>query len=80
MNEIAIRCDGYTFDFSLDSQLTELIAKRENEETTLVAWCDTQRQMHSPQCLHCEMKGSQVERFMDVIKEDDCASLLIRTH
>jgi hypothetical protein len=44
-------------DFELARQISALIAGRGHDEYTLVSWCDSLRGVHSPQCLHCEIKG-----------------------
>jgi hypothetical protein len=57
LRKVAVRIDGEETDFLLARQIGELIARRGNEDTTLVAWNDNLRNVHSPQCLHCEIKG-----------------------
>ena len=57
LKEIAVQIAGDEVDLLLARQIGELIARRGNEETTLVAWNDSLRNVHSPQCLHCEIKG-----------------------
>lgn len=57
MEHIDIRIDGLVPDFELARQIGETVAARDNDETTLVSWCDSLRGVHSPQCLHCEIKG-----------------------
>jgi hypothetical protein len=57
MQQIALDIQGETLDFLLARCLGECIARRENEETTLICWFDGIRKIHSPQCLHCEIKG-----------------------
>jgi len=57
MRRITITLQGEPLDLELARKISEVIASRENEETTLVSWCDSVRRIHSPQCLHCEIKG-----------------------
>lgn len=57
LKHISILIDGVDVDFLLARHIGEEIAKRENQETTLVSWQDKQRNVHSPQCLHCEIRG-----------------------
>jgi hypothetical protein len=54
---VAVHIDGEAMDFHLARQIGELLARRGNEDATLVAWNDNLRKVHSPQCLHCEIKG-----------------------
>ena len=57
MKQINMVFDGVVVDFVFARAIGDLIAGRENEQTTLVSWCDRLRQIHSPQCLHCEING-----------------------
>ncbi len=57
MRRITMTLEGEPLDLELARKISEVIASRENEETTLVSWCDSVRHTHSPQCLHCEIKG-----------------------
>ena len=57
MQHIDIRIDGLAPDFELARQIGALIAGRDHDEYTLVSWCDARRGVHSPQCLHCEIRG-----------------------
>ncbi len=57
MRRITITLQGEPLDLELARKIGEVIASRENEETTLVSWCDSVRNIHSPQCLQCEIKG-----------------------
>lgn len=57
MRRITITLQGEPLDLELARKIGEVISSRENEETTLVSWCDSVRHIHSPQCLHCEIKG-----------------------
>ena len=57
MEHIRITLEGMDLDFAAVRQFTEILALRENEFATLVAWNDRERNTHSPQCLKCEIKG-----------------------
>jgi len=57
MQHIALNVDGLVLDFSLARRLGDCLAGRENEDYTLISWFDRTRNIHSPQCLHCEIKG-----------------------
>ena len=57
MQSVFITLSGYTVDFEQAKQIAELLALRDNEFATLVSWNDREKNIHSPQCLHCEIKG-----------------------
>lgn len=57
MRQITMEIQGETLDFALARQLGDCLAGKENEDFTLVSWFDRTRDLHSPQCLHCEIKG-----------------------
>ena len=57
MQRLEITIDGYPVDFELARTIATILAERENAETTLVSWNDRTRNIHSPQCLQCEIKG-----------------------
>ncbi|BCO09023.1 hypothetical protein GF1_13990 [Desulfolithobacter dissulfuricans] len=57
MERVDITINGYAMDFDTARQIAALLASRDNEYTTLVAWNDRERNIHSPQCLKCEIKG-----------------------
>lgn len=57
MRRISLELHGEPMDLSLAQAIGEAIARRENEDPSLVSWCDNIRHVHSPQCLHCEIKG-----------------------
>ncbi|WP_448873327.1 AF1514 family protein [Desulfobulbus propionicus] len=57
MQHITMDIQGEILDFELARCLGDCLARRENEETTLICWCDELRNIHSPQSLHCEIKG-----------------------
>ncbi|MDD2467710.1 MAG: AF1514 family protein [Desulfobulbus sp.] len=59
MRKIAMEIQREFLDFSLARSLGDCLAARENEEFTLICWFDSLRKIHSPQCLHCEIKGEQ---------------------
>jgi len=57
MQQITIEIDGESVDFPLARKLGDCIAGKEGDDFTLVSWFDRNRNLHSPQCLHCEIKG-----------------------
>lgn len=57
MERISLDIQGASLDFSLARCLGDCIARRDNEEATLVCWFDGLRNTHSPQCLQCERQG-----------------------
>lgn len=57
MRRITMEIQGEPLDFTLARSLGDCLAGRENEECTLISWFDAMRDIHSPQCLHCEIKG-----------------------
>lgn len=57
MRVITVELQGEPVDLELARSIGEAIASRDNKETTLVSWFDSVRHIHSPQCLHCEIKG-----------------------
>ena len=57
MQRVDIRSAGLTIDFSLARRIGDLIAERDNDQATLISWCDAGRGVHSPQGLLCEIKG-----------------------
>lgn len=57
MRQITIEIKGEPVDFLVARSMGDCLARRENEETTLISWFDGPRNIHSPQCLHCEIKG-----------------------
>ncbi len=57
MEHIDISIDGLVIDFKLARGIGDLIAARGNDQATLVSWRDAIRGLHSPPCLHCEIKG-----------------------
>ncbi len=57
MQAVEIQVSGYTVDFDQAREMARLLAERDNEFATLVAWNDREKNVHSPQCLKCEIKG-----------------------
>jgi hypothetical protein len=58
MREVTVDITGYGIKFEQAKQIAELLALRDNEMATLVSWNDRERDIHSPQCLQCEIKGA----------------------
>lgn len=57
MEPVVFTISGYAISFEQARQTAELMALRDNEFATLVSWCDRKKNVHSPQCLKCEIKG-----------------------
>lgn len=57
MINITVQLEGCPVDFTLARKIAETIALQEHSETTLIAWSDTERAMHSPQGVRCEIHG-----------------------
>ena len=58
MQPVDITIENYKLTFDQAKAVAELLALQENEFATLVSWNDRERDIHSPQCLHCEIKGA----------------------
>ncbi|MBM9613587.1 AF1514 family protein [Desulfobulbus rhabdoformis] len=57
MEKIHITLEGASLNFDLAKLLGDALAGQDDTDFTLVSWNDSQRDIHSPQCLHCEIKG-----------------------
>ena len=57
MKNIQITIKGMETDFDIVRRMTEILALQGNEFATLVSWNDRDKDVHSPQCLKCEIKG-----------------------
>ncbi len=57
MERVEITVSGYRLDFEQARTFARMLAERDDEMTTLVSWNDRIRDIHSPQCLQCEIKG-----------------------
>ncbi len=57
MQAISINITGCSVQFDTARAMAELLALPGNDFATLVAWNDKKGNIHSPQCLHCEIKG-----------------------
>jgi len=57
MEDVRITLEGMDIDFDTLRKMTDVLALRDNEFATLVSWNDRERNVHSPQCLKCEIKG-----------------------
>ncbi|MGD9950356.1 MAG: AF1514 family protein [Desulfobulbus sp.] len=57
MRRITMEIQGESLDFPLARKIGDCLAGRGNEDFTLISWFDSVRNIHSPQCLHCEIKG-----------------------
>jgi len=57
MQRIEIDIRGFEVNFDLAREMARLVAEQENDMATLVSWNDAVRDIHSPQCLQCEIKG-----------------------
>ena len=58
MQNINIRVLGYEIDFGQARAMAEVLASKENDFATLISWNDKKKDIHSPQCLQCEIKGA----------------------
>ncbi len=57
MKDILIAITGADLDFDLARGMARIIALQANGETDCLAWSDAYREMHSPGCVQCEIKG-----------------------
>jgi len=57
MQRVDIEIRGYAVGFDLARAMARQLAEEENEMATLVSWNDAERDIHSPQCLQCEIDG-----------------------
>jgi hypothetical protein len=57
MQRVEIQINGYEISFDQAREIARLLAEEDNDMATLVAWNDRERNIHSPQSLHCEIKG-----------------------
>ncbi len=57
MERVDIHISGYPVGFELARDIARLLAEEKNAMATLVSWNDAKRDIHSPQCLQCEIKG-----------------------
>jgi hypothetical protein len=57
MQAVDIRISGHEISFDQAREIARLLAEEDNDMATLVAWNDKDRNVHSPQCLQCEIKG-----------------------
>ena len=57
MERVDIHISGYPVSFDLARDIARLLAEEKNDMATLVSWNDAERDIHSPQCLQCEIKG-----------------------
>ncbi len=59
MLRISISIQGMEVDFDLAGAMAKLAALRQEQDTMLISWNDRCRDIHSPSCLKCEIKGEQ---------------------
>jgi len=57
MRFLNLETNGSGLDFETARRRAAALAADENTETMLISWADRERQIHSPQCLKCEIKG-----------------------
>lgn len=57
MKSVSLQISNEPVDFDLAKQMAELLALKTNEFSMLISWNDKEKNIHSPQCLHCEIKG-----------------------
>lgn len=58
MQKIKISVEGIVLDFDHAKKVAETICKTQTEDTFLISWNDKLRNLHSPCCLKCEIKGT----------------------
>jgi hypothetical protein len=57
MQAVELTINNYQLTFDQARAVAELLAIQDNELATLVSWNDRDKNVHSPQCLQCEIKG-----------------------
>lgn len=57
MQNVRITVEGISQDFETVRKMADVLAEQGNAFATLVSWNDRDRNIHSPQCLKCEIKG-----------------------
>jgi len=57
MEDVFVDITGYEVDFEQAKQIADLLGLRDHEMATLISWNDRERNIHSPRCLQCEIKG-----------------------
>lgn len=55
MKDIYISVDGLALGYDLARNIAKTLAKRDNEETVLIAWFDRGKNTHSPSCVKCQI-------------------------
>ena len=55
MIRIDINIKGFDPVFDDLREMANILAKRENQETMLVAWSDKKQNKHSPCCIKCQI-------------------------
>jgi hypothetical protein len=58
MQAVELTINNYQLTFDQARAVAELLAIQDNELATLVSWNDRDKNVHSPQCLQCEIKGA----------------------
>lgn len=55
MIDVRLDLQGLAAGFAEYQHLCRLLAARDNPDTTLVAWMDRRRDLHSPACVRCQI-------------------------
>ena len=58
MKKITIRISGMRPDFEQARIVASALAGNDDSESMLISWNDRIRDLHSPSCLKCEIKGT----------------------
>ncbi len=53
MHDVKLTIEGQPLHFELARSLAKTLAEDGNDQADLVAWCDRERNLHSPCCIHC---------------------------
>ncbi|MCK5228103.1 MAG: AF1514 family protein [Desulfobulbaceae bacterium] len=59
MKNIELTITESPLDYASARQQAEGMAEKEFSDPMLISWCDTKKNIHSPSCLKCEIKGKQ---------------------
>ena len=58
MERIDIAIKGCDLDYDVASNISRIIAEKDDEEPMLICWNDRARDMHSPSGVLCEFDGT----------------------
>ncbi len=54
MKEISIAVNGLPLDYETSRQIALAMARKDNEDTSLMAWYDKKANKHSPAAVECD--------------------------